>query len=155
MKHEIWGTPEKSGGWGISVRLAAWLLATPNRECLLKTLYRRKQEPKKTNEVMKRISVERSCISRDAPCLQLLCPALILLSLALPTQVLLRVISKRPAGPGCALFLGTLRDFSLWPFRKAFSGKQCDQVSSSSCHLQPLPFSWQQLRKMKSTTFTL
>lgn len=155
MKHEIWGAPEKFGGWGISVRLAAWLLATQYRECLLKTLYRRKQELEKANEVMKKISLERSCICRDAPCLQLLFPALILLSSALPTWVLLGVISERSVGPGHALCLGTLRDLSLWPHRKAVSGKQCDQTSSSSYHLQPLSFSWQQMQKMKSTIFIL
>lgn len=78
----MWGPPEKFGGWGIPIRSAAWLLATQYGEYLLKTLCRRKHDPEKTNEAMKRVPVERQCISRYAPCLQLFCHALILLSSA-------------------------------------------------------------------------
>lgn len=69
---EVWS-------WDVTVRSAAWLLATQCRQRLLKTLCRRKHEPEKANEGMKRVPVERQCIFRDAPCLQLFCHALILL----------------------------------------------------------------------------
>lgn len=135
-KHEMWEAAKKSGGCCIPVRSAAWLLATRYGKYLLKTLCRRKHKPEKTNEVLKRVPVERRCISRDAPSLQLLCYALILLS---PTgnhyswSPVWGNFWKRHGSQWC---LGSLRDRSLWLHRVAVAAKQREtRPATTGLHL--------------------
>lgn len=107
---------------------------------------------------MKRVPVERRCISRDAPYLQLFCHALILLSSA---------GNYCPCGSCLGSFLKDLWVQAVLCTSGVPEGSQplapqggrywkaaWDQTSSCSCHLQPLSFRWQQLWKMKSTIFT-